>query len=294
MAALKTLFLFAITAATALPSPMVLDRKESQPLSSSNAPWDAGATTQFPIHPSCNVTQRRQIEQGLNETVELAAHAKAHILRWGNESDIYQKYFGNRPSLEPIGAFDLIAKGNRDVLFRCDNPDGNCQLEDPFVQGLTEAGYAGHWRGENGTDETVICELSYHTRRSLTTMCALGYNIAESETNVFWASDLMHRLYHMPAFGQHWVDHYADDYEEVVDMAKSNKTYSTHDSEALQYFALETYAYDIAVPGVGCPGPQHDSNHAEVSGSSSAGASPTSTTTQSASAASDIPEVSSL
>ena len=29
----------------------------------------------------------------------------------------------------------------------------------------------------------------------------------------------------------------------------------THDSDALQYFALEAWAYDIAVPGVGCPGP---------------------------------------
>ena len=131
MAALKTLLLCAITAA-ALPSPIGLSGRETQPLSSSNAPWDAGATTQFPIHPSCNATQRRQIEQGLNETVELAAHAKAHILRWGNESDIYQKYFGNRPSVEPIGAFELIVKGNRDVLFRCDNPDGNCQIEGEF------------------------------------------------------------------------------------------------------------------------------------------------------------------
>jgi hypothetical protein len=33
---------------------------------------------------------------------------------------------------------------------------------------------------------------------------------------------------------------------------------SARDSETLQYFALEAYAYDISVPGVGCPGVQHE------------------------------------
>lgn len=86
--------------------------------------------TSFPIHSSCNATQRRQIEAGLNEAVELARHAKAHILRWGNESEIYRKYFGNRPTMEAVGAYDVIVNGDKaNVLFRCDNPDGNCALE---------------------------------------------------------------------------------------------------------------------------------------------------------------------
>jgi Putative peptidase family len=85
--------------------------------------------------------------------------------------------------------------------------------------------------------------------------CALG-NVAERPTNTFWASDLMHRLYHVPAIGEGHVEHYADDYEEVIEMSENNGTYSTHDSDILQYFALEVYAYDVAVPGVGCPWPQ--------------------------------------
>jgi hypothetical protein len=119
-------------------------------------------------------------------------------------------------------------------------------------------GWGGHWRGENATDETVICELSYQTRRSLSTMCALGYTVSESETNTFWAGDLLHRLYHMPAIGQGLVEHYADGYEGVLELAEGNRTEAVHDSETLQYFALEVYAYDIVVPGVGCVGGEEE------------------------------------
>jgi hypothetical protein len=91
------------------------------------APWNAGAVTDWQIHPSCNASQALQIRNGLEETVKLAAHAKNHVLRWGNDSAIYRKYFGNAPSIEVIGSFDLIANGDRGgALFRCDDPDGNC------------------------------------------------------------------------------------------------------------------------------------------------------------------------
>ena len=125
---------------------------------------------------------------------------------------------------------------------------------------LTSTGWAGHWRDTAAPNETVICDLSYSTRRSLTTMCSLGYTISNSETNTFWAADLMHRLFHMPPIGQNWVDHFADGYDEVVELAAGNKSVSTRDSETLQYFALEAYAFDIVVPGVGCPG-EHEHKH---------------------------------
>lgn len=84
----------------------------------------------FHIHHSCNATEQRQLATALQETVTLAEQAKDHILRWSNESAIYRKYFGDRPSLTAIGAYDIIINGNpENVLFRCDNPDGNCALE---------------------------------------------------------------------------------------------------------------------------------------------------------------------
>ncbi|KAL2825868.1 antigen 1 [Aspergillus pseudoustus] len=229
-----------LTFALALAAPIA-----ALPAAQSPRPLEDPVKSPFPIHHSCNATEQRQLAIALQETVDLVSHAKTHILRWGNESSIYRKYFGDRPSLTAIGAYDIIINGNADnILFRCDNPDGNCALD----------GWAGHWRGANATDETVICELSYEVRRSLSTVCGLGYTISESETNTFWASDLLHRLYHMPAIGQGLVEHYADGYEGVLELAEGNRTEAVHDSETLQYFALEVYAYDVVVPGVGCVG----------------------------------------
>lgn len=113
-----------LSAVSAIPTPV---QNQTTP---SSSPWDAGAITQYPIHSSCNATQRLQIETGLNESIALANHAKEHILRWGNESSIYRKYFGNRPSFEPIGIYELLNSGDKgSVLFRCDNPDGKCDNE---------------------------------------------------------------------------------------------------------------------------------------------------------------------
>lgn len=89
--------------------------------------WNAGAVNSYPIHASCNVTQHAYIKKGLDETMLLCSQARDHILRWGNSSDIYRKYFGNAPTGEPLGWFTKIVSGDKsDVLFRCDNIDGNC------------------------------------------------------------------------------------------------------------------------------------------------------------------------
>lgn len=114
--------------------------------------------------------------------------------------------------------------------------------------------WAGHWRGENATDETVICPLSYTTRWPLDGMCAYGYTVAGSEYNSFFASDLLHRLYHMPAMGEGVVEHYADGYGESLALARTSPQEAVRNSEGLILFALDVYAYDVAVPGEGCTG----------------------------------------
>jgi hypothetical protein len=114
----------------ALAAPTQLQARQEAPFNATAPAWDAGAVTQFRIHSSCNVTQHHQIATGLKETVILAGHARDHILRWGNTSEIYQKYFGDRAPYEAIGAYDIIVDGDKGgALFRCDNPDGNCDLE---------------------------------------------------------------------------------------------------------------------------------------------------------------------
>lgn len=121
-------------ASTVLASPARVARQQTVTVTatvSASAPsstaWNAGAVNDYVIHSSCNTTERAQLTRGLQETVKLAQHAKDHILRWGNSSDIYRKYFGNATTGEPIGWFDKVVNADKaGVIFRCDNIDGNC------------------------------------------------------------------------------------------------------------------------------------------------------------------------
>ncbi|TGO68716.1 hypothetical protein BELL_0814g00020 [Botrytis elliptica] len=179
------------------------------------------------------------------------------VLVHGNKSEIFRKYFGKGPTATPMGWFDKIASSNRaGIVFRCDDPDRNCETQDSW---------AGHWRGENATAETVICPLSYQTRLPLTALCARGFNVATGRPADFWAPDLMHRLYHVPLIGEEIVDHHADGYHGVQELAAgSNYTLAGHNSATLTYFATEAYAYDIAVPGEGCVGKASDEKEEDL------------------------------
>jgi hypothetical protein len=90
--------------------------------------WNAGAVDDFTIHRSCNASQTAYLKSGLEEAMILTRQARDHILRWGNESAIYRRYFGRAPTGEPLGWFTKIASGDKaGILFRCDNVDGNCK-----------------------------------------------------------------------------------------------------------------------------------------------------------------------
>ncbi|KAF4978544.1 hypothetical protein FZEAL_5077 [Fusarium zealandicum] len=208
--------------------------------------WADGWTKKYPIHQSCNSTLRRQLEVGLDEAVELAEHAKDHLLRYGHKSEFVQKYFGNESTAGPIGWYSRIANADKTgMIFRCDDPDRNCATQDDW---------AGHWRGENATAETVICPPSFEIRKNLDSVCNNGYTVARSQRNTFWAVDLMHRILHVPIISEEIVDHFAEDYPTVIELAKEDPSKSVIDSDTLQYFAIDVYAYDIAAPGVGCTG----------------------------------------
>ncbi|KAK1918061.1 hypothetical protein P3342_000779 [Pyrenophora teres f. teres] len=207
VARLSVLMLFGASAAIAGP---ILPRQNglttAAPVASTPVAttWNAGAVQNFPIHASCNATQRIMLQKGLNEAVTIVSHARDHILRWGSSSAIYTKYFGKAPTGEALGWYTKLADGDKaDILFRCDDIDGNCG----------QSGWAGHWRGSNATQETVICDLSYQIRKPLEAMCMLGYNVANGPTNYFWASDLVHRLLHLPSVGEGVVEHYIGEEE---------------------------------------------------------------------------------
>ncbi|KAJ0160195.1 Major allergen Asp f 2, partial [Colletotrichum tanaceti] len=237
--------------------------------------WSAGWQKTFPIHQSCNVTLRAQLEVALAETQQLAAHARDHILRFGNASEHVRRYFGNASTATPVGWYDRVVNADKTgMTFRCDDPDRNCATQD---------GWAGHWRGANATQETVICPLSFEIRRPLSAVCGLGYNVANSQLNTFWATDLLHRAFHVPLISEGVVAHYAEDYADALALAKNNASLSVVDSDALQYFAIDVWAYDIAAPGVGCSGELHEEEeeHTEE---------PTPTSTTAAAATSSAPQ----
>lgn len=103
----------------------------SQPSATAKAyDWSSGWEASFPIHPSCNTTLRNQLQEALDETVQLAQHARNHILRFGSKSEFVKKYFGNSSTAEPIGWFDrIVAADKAAMLFRCDDPDRNCATQ---------------------------------------------------------------------------------------------------------------------------------------------------------------------
>ena len=132
-ALLSTVLLSLVSLAVAHPTPVQLlqPRQDNQLAAVPDAEaWNEGAMMEWPIHSSCNASEARQLRAALAETVELAEHAKEHVLRWSNSSKHYRKYFGDAPSGALVGNLDRIVNGDRgSVLFRCDNPDGNCELE---------------------------------------------------------------------------------------------------------------------------------------------------------------------
>lgn len=136
----NALFTFTLTSLGVSASPVkareaspttILPVPESTETTSPVFNWSVGWKPKFPIHESCNSTQRAQLQEALDEAVQLAQHARDHLLRFGHKSDFVQKYFGNGSTSAPIGWFDrIIAADKSDMTFRCDDPDRNCETQD--------------------------------------------------------------------------------------------------------------------------------------------------------------------
>ncbi|KAK6004468.1 hypothetical protein QM012_008330 [Aureobasidium pullulans] len=267
----------AALAATATASPVLKNRQITtvtvSGTTATSYPQPAVEIQGFPIHSSCNGTERRQLEKALGDTIKIAQQATQHIYTHGNESTLYTKYFGQAPTAEVIGWYEKLVYGDHEgVLFRCDDIDGNCHQE----------GWGGHWRGENATDETVICPLSYTTRQPLEALCGNGYTVANGKLATYFAADLMHRLYHTTKIGEGAAEHYADTYTECLELAKDDPAEAVRNTHTLQYFALDVYAMEVALPGEGCTGTpaekESDDSHAVASASSASSSTAASTT----------------
>lgn len=99
------------------------------------------AIVDFPIHSSCNGSQKMQLQGGLFDLKRVTRAAADHLLLHGNSSELFVTYFGEAgdPAV-PLGIYERILNGDKSkALLRCDDPDRNC---------ATQIGYNGHWRGE--------------------------------------------------------------------------------------------------------------------------------------------------
>lgn len=65
----------------------------------------------------------------------------------------------------------------------------------------------------------------------------------------------MHRLLHSPKATGGLNSDVVDTVAEALELAKGvNQTQAVHSIHSLQYFALDTFAKDVLLPGVGCRG----------------------------------------
>ncbi|GAB7338436.1 hypothetical protein MBLNU457_4724t1 [Dothideomycetes sp. NU457] len=271
-------------AATGIPS--------LQPVTPLDSSWSTGGVYEYPIHASCNHSERALLRQGLDEMIILAQHAKDHILRFGNSSRQYTDWFGKAPTAGPIGWYDRVINADKaGVLFRCDDADGNCAANPTW---------AGHWRGSNATQETVICERSFASgvRWPLAAVCSRGYTVVNSPASQIFATDLLHRVFHLPRISEGIVGHYADTYPEMMELAMTSPGEAVSNSDTLQHFAIDVYAYDIANPNQGCTGQYTAASSASMSAASTSStsvvASASAASTQSASASAPASATSSM
>ncbi|WVN89160.1 uncharacterized protein L203_104376 [Cryptococcus depauperatus CBS 7841] len=204
-------------------------------------------TSDINIHESCNATQRRMLDKALSDAFEVASFAKEYARTNGPADPVFQKYFGKDADsyTQVIGIWDAFLTGNKEgVILRCDNPDGNC----------AQKGFNGHWRGNNATSETVICDLSYTSRIYNEAFCMSGFQLASQKPSTYWSVDLIHRFFHVPAVTNGLVGHFAEDYASILELAEHNSTFAAIDSNALQYFAAHVYAIEVAKGGDACIG----------------------------------------
>ncbi|BGP39778.1 Prenylated Rab acceptor protein 1 [Rhodotorula kratochvilovae] len=244
----STLFtsLAAVSAVQAAPffasSPKTLTKRAEQKT------WE-GHVADVQIHESCSPSQTAYLRNGLDEMKRIAEHAHDRILTLGEEDPLYIKYFGTASSAAASGLYAQIVWGSKPgVLLRCDNPDGNCEQ-------TTAAGpWAGHWRGKNATEETVICAPTYTDRLHLSSLCWDGNEIGVASNSQWLATDLLHRMMHIPSITYNKVEHAADTYPGVLELAASNNSAAAYNQATFQLYAIDAYAQDVAYPPNGCVG----------------------------------------
>ncbi|VVT51196.1 uncharacterized protein SAPINGB_P003016 [Magnusiomyces paraingens] len=205
--------------------------------------WNDGFTPTISIRSSCNATNSNILSRALSDTIDVAQHARLHLLRYGNSSDIFPRYFGNASAAaEPLGWYDFLANGDKSgLVLRCDDVDDRCNDTTTGIYTYRD-------------NESVICPNAFSNKIYNSDICAHGYTVAGNNATDTWAGTFLGQLLNSQRIGQGSISHKAESYASVIALAKSNSSVALHNTASLQYFALHAWAYDIAVPGAGCTG----------------------------------------
>ena len=198
----------------------------------------------FPyFHQSCNATNQRMLSSGLKDTLEVTAVTRDKLLANGTDK-FFKRWFGNSSVFTVIGTLEyVIESGKSDVLYRCDDPSGDCAV------------HSTDWPGyhvTNTTGETNICDLFYQTKKPLSTICFEG-DIVELGPKHYSGIDLFHRFLHLDNLnGNGFISEWTETLPEVLYLAENNATFAARNTDNYLYYLADVYAATVN-PG-GCLG----------------------------------------
>lgn len=92
-----------------------------------------------------------------------------------------------------------------------------------------------------------MCNNSFKTRLGLEKVCEAGVD----DTNEYWAIDLIHRSLHLPPIGKDGAQDLADNYDDILDLARKDSRKAVKNTHTLQAFAFEVISRSRKHPN-GC------------------------------------------
>lgn len=234
---------FGLAVLTVLALIPLYDTKSSskEPLSFRNSEIVDWANPKFPeIHPTCNQTNARMLQAAFADSLKATAYAKNRLLEHGVDDVFYKRWFGNGTAFSVIGVLDQLIESSKDgILLRCDDVDGLCAANPNY--------YAGHHRN-SAPSETVICDYFYTSKMPLSMMCFQG-TLVDVQPNHYAGIDMLHRYLHIPKLNLGIVGEYADEIDELLELAKSNSSYALRNTDNILHYIADVYSSSVRSGG---------------------------------------------
>lgn len=196
----------------------------------------------FPeLYHTCNETNNRMLNAAFKDSLEATAYAKSRLLEYGSDDFTYKRWFGNGSIYTVMGVLENLVEASKDgVLIRCDDADGLCAANPEY--------YAGHHR-ETAPMETVICDYFYTSRKPLSMFCFEG-TIIDVGPKHYAGIDLLHRYLHVPTINNEgYIGEYAEELEEIVELAESNSTFAVRNVDNYLYYIADVYGSSVTPSG---------------------------------------------